>query len=69
MPNKPIGLSVGIASINYTGYSFTGHSRGDGLAQYMTHVANVMEHAFTFHAAGIGQAITGVDPMTYEADI
>ena len=54
---------------NYDGYSFTGHSLGGGLAQYMTYSTNEAGHATTFNAVGIGQVLDGVNPSDYNDSI
>ena len=54
---------------NYSGYSFTGHSLGGGIAQYMTYATNEAGHATTFNAVGIGQVLDGVDPADYNDSI
>lgn len=53
---------------NHSGYSFTGHSLGGGLAQYMVYATNEAGHAVTFNAVGIGQGL-GVDPSDYNDSI
>ncbi|HYG83887.1 MAG TPA: hypothetical protein VD907_03350 [Verrucomicrobiae bacterium] len=54
---------------NYTDYSFTGHSLGGGLAQYMTYITNEVGHSVTFNAVGIGQVLDGVNPSDYNDSI
>lgn len=54
---------------NHSGFSFTGHSLGGGLAQYMTYATNEVGHAVTFNAVGIGQGIDGVNPNDYNDSI
>ena len=53
----------------YSGYSFTGHSLGGALAQYMTYMTNEVGHSVTFNAVGIGQSIEGVNPSDYNDSI
>lgn len=54
---------------NHSGYSFTGHSLGGGLAQYMVYATNETGHAVTFNAVGIGQGLDGVNPSNYNDSI
>lgn len=54
---------------NHSGYSFTGHSLGGGLAQYMVYATNETGHAVTFNAVGIGQGLDGVNPSNYHDSI
>lgn len=54
---------------NYSGYSFTGHSLGGGIAQYMTYITNKTGKSVTFDAVGIGQAIPHVDPASFKGYI
>lgn len=56
-----------IGESNYTGYSFTGHSLGGGLAQYMTYWTENSGKSVTFNAVGIGQAITLDNSQTYDS--
>ncbi len=42
---------------SYDGYSFTGHSLGGGLAQYMTFYTENGGSSVTFNGVGIGQAL------------
>lgn len=58
-----------VGSGNYSGYSFTGHSLGGGIAQYMTYMTNEAGHSVTFNAVGIGQMLDGVDPSDYNDSI
>lgn len=58
-----------VGSGNYTDYSFTGHSLGGGLAQYMTYITNEAGHSVTFNAVGIGQILDGVNPSDYNDSI
>ncbi len=58
-----------VGSGNYTDYSFTGHSLGGGLAQYMTYMTNEAGHSVTFNAVGIGQVLNGVNPSDYSDSI
>lgn len=44
-----------VGSGNYDGYSFTCHSLGGGLAQYMVHQTNQAGHAITFNAVDNAQ--------------
>ena len=46
--------------------SFTGHSLGGGLAQYMAYVTAGKYKTVTFDAVGIGQALPGVNPRDYD---
>jgi Ca2+-binding RTX toxin-like protein len=50
--------------LDYSSYSFTGHSLGGGLAQYMTYMTNAQSR--TFNAVGIGQKLPNVDPHDYD---
>lgn len=54
---------------NYSGYSFTGHSLGGGIAQYMTYITNKTGKSVTFDAVGIGQAMPHVDPASFKGYI
>lgn len=54
---------------NYSGYSFTGHSLGGGIAQYMTYKTNQAGRSVTFDAVGIGQAIKGIRPSDYNNSV
>lgn len=54
---------------NYDGYSFTGHSLGGGLAQYMTYKTNEAGHSVTFNAVGIGQGLSSINPADYNDSI
>ena len=58
-----------VGSGNYADYSFTGHSLGGGLAQYMTYMTNEVGHSVTFNAVGIGQVLDGVNPSDYNDSI
>ncbi len=58
-----------VGSGNYDGYSFTGHSLGGGLAQYMVYMTNEAGHAVTFNAVGIGQTLDGANPSDYNDSI
>lgn len=49
-------------------YSFTGHSLGGGIAQYMTYRTNEVGNSVTFNAVGIGQELD-VDPTEYNDSI
>lgn len=53
----------------YSGYSFTGHSLGGGIAQYMTYATGEVGHSVTFNAVGIGQGIQGVNPSNYDDSV
>ena len=46
--------------------SFTGHSLGGGLAQYMAYVTAGKYKTVTFDAVGIGQALPGINPRDYD---
>ena len=46
--------------------SFTGHSLGGGIAQYMTYFTGGKYNAVTFNAPGIAQALPGVNPRDYD---
>lgn len=54
---------------NYSGYSFTGHSLGGGIAQYMTYITNKTGKSVTFDAVGVGQAMPHVDPASFKGYI
>lgn len=60
---------IQVGAGNYDGYSFTGHSLGGGLAQYMTYMTNEVGHSVTFNAVGIGQSLSGVNPSDYNDSI
>ncbi len=49
--------------------SFTGHSLGGGIAQYMTYATGEVGHSVTFNAVGIGQGIQGVNPSNYDDSV
>ena len=51
---------------NISARSFTGHSLGGGLAQYMAYVTAGKYKTVTFDAVGIGQALPGVNPRDYD---
>lgn len=44
----------------YNGYSFTGHSLGGAMAQYLTYETNNTGPSVTFNAPGIGKTLDGV---------
>lgn len=50
-----------LANNTYSGYSFTGHSLGGGIASYMTYATNEVGHAITFNAVNIAQVIATED--------
>ena len=56
---------VGGAS-NIGARSFTGHSLGGGIAQYMTYFTGGKYNAVTFNAPGIAQVLPGVNPRDYD---
>ena len=56
---------VGGAS-NVGARSFTGHSLGGGIAQYMAYATGGKYKTVTFDAVGIAQALPGVNPRDYE---
>ena len=60
-----------VGSGNYADYSFTGHSLGGGLAQYMTYKTNEVGHSVTFNAVGIGgfPGLNGLTPSDYNDSI
>ncbi len=58
-----------VGTSNYDGYSFTGHSLGGGLAQYMAYMTNEVGHAVTFNSVGIGQILDSVNPSDYNDSI
>lgn len=51
---------------NISARSFTGHSLGGGLAQYMAYTTAGKYKTVTFDAVGIGQALPGVNPRDYD---
>ncbi len=49
--------------------SFTGHSLGGGLAQYMAYKTGGAYKTVTFDAVGIGQVLKNVNPRDYDASV
>ena len=49
--------------------SFTGHSLGGGLAQYMAYKTGGAYKAVTFDAVGIGQVLKNVNPRDYDTSV
>lgn len=51
---------------NISKRSFTGHSLGGGLAQYMAYETGGVHQTVTFDAVGIGQLLPGVNPRDFD---